>query len=75
VLVVPFAVDAALSGGGAWRARMRRGALDLALPVAVPDRARIRSRRRVLGRDAATIGVQTAGACPAALSPRARAAC
>ena len=45
------------------------------LPVSPNARGKV-PRRRVLGRDAATIGVQgETGACPAALHPRARAAC
>ena len=40
-----------------------------------PEPPGARPRRRVLGRAAATIGVQRAGACAAALRPRARAAC
>ena len=44
--------------------------------VTPPERPRARSRRRVHGRDAATIGVQDGpGVCAAALGPRARAAC
>ncbi len=52
---------------------------DSAPYVAPPERPSKRPRRRVQGRDAATIGVQGGPdrprACPAALGPRARAAC
>jgi uncharacterized repeat protein (TIGR01451 family) len=41
-----------------------------------PDSAVVpKPRRRVLGRDSATIGVRRAGACGAAVNPRAHAAC
>ena len=47
-------------------------------PTAPPPESTVlpEQRRRRLARDAATIGVvRTAGACSAALNPRARAAC
>jgi uncharacterized repeat protein (TIGR01451 family) len=40
-----------------------------------PDGPAPRTRRRVLGRTAATIGIRRAGACGAAVNPRAHAAC
>jgi uncharacterized repeat protein (TIGR01451 family) len=44
------------------------------VPSPSPDRP-VRTRRRRRARDAATVGVTRPAACPAALSPRARAAC
>ena len=43
--------------------------------AAPPDGPAPRTRRRVLGRTAATIGIRRAGACGAAANPRAHAAC